>query len=264
MTARSYLFAASSDDVALTRLIATAASVTGFMDGAPGGPLPGWYYPGRDNAGMLAELYGRLAQAYPKAGKPFYAVRLWTNLVWQPAYLAVIAVHVHGALPALSTLSQQAKGIYISGYRLPPGPQYSDTLENLIIRAGKDLRAFADAGLAEVNAIVPLKRLPALRLLTERMLSLMLRLDRYAPGTTIARQREFCALWLKAMGLTGHGDLETLDLDDGSQVLITARKGCCLDYLAFPQTYCASCPKQDDALRLARQREGAIAERVED
>jgi hypothetical protein len=43
-------------------------------------------------------------------------------------------------------------------------------------------------------------------------------------------------------------------------VVITARKGCCLDYLAFPDAYCASCPKQGDAVRLQRQRNDAVAE----
>ena len=65
--------------------------------------------------------------------------------------------------------------------------------------------------------------------------------------------------WLAAMGLVGQGDLESLMLADGREVLLIARKGCCLDYLAFPGTYCASCPKQDDDVRKTRQREDALA-----
>ena len=102
--------------------------------------------------------------------------------------------------------------------------------------------------------------MPALRLLTDRMLGLMVRLRHFQPGLTAADQHRICALWLDAMGLRGHGALETLDLHDGRQVAIIARKGCCLDYLAFPDTYCASCPKQDDATRRARQRADAIEE----
>lgn len=260
MAARNFLFSPDSDDVALTRLLATAGRVTGFMTGVPGGPLPGWHMPGGDNQAILAALYGRLAATYPAAGQPFYAVRLWTNLTWQPAYLAVIAVHCHGALPALAGMSQQIKGIDISGFRLPPGPQQSGDLESLIARAGAGLQALADGMLAEVNAVTKLKRLPALRLLADRMLGLMLRLRNYVPDMTIKEQRRLCGLWLSAMGLTGQGDLETLELADGRQVLIVARKGCCLDYLAFPDAYCSSCPKQDDDLRLARQRAEAIAE----
>ena len=260
-TARNFLFAASHEDVALSRLLMTARSVTGFMDGAPGTVLPGWHVAGADNRALLETLYARLAATYPEAGQPFYAVRLWTNLIWQPAYLAVIAVHAHGAVPDLRAMSQAIKGIDVSGFRLPPGPQFEADLETMIARAGADLRAMADGILAEINAVTKLKRLPALRLLTDRMLGLMVRLKKYQPGLDIAGQKRMSDLWLAAMGLTGHGDLEALDLADGTKVLITARKGCCLDYLAFPDVYCASCPKQDDALRLRRQRDEAVAER---
>lgn len=260
MAARNFLFALDSDDVALTRLLETAARVTGFMKGSPGGPLPGWHAPGGDNQTLLRALYAELEATYPEAGQPFYAVRLWTNLIWQPAFLAVIAVHVHGALPRLETMSQERRGIDINGFRLPPGPQRKDTTDALIAVAGKDLRAMADGIWAEINEVTKLKRVPALRLLADRMLGLMVRLRDYVPGITIAEQRRLCDLWLAALGITGQGDLETLDLADGRQTLVIARKGCCLDYLAMPGTYCATCPKQDKDVRLARQVKDALAE----
>lgn len=259
VTARSYLFSADNDDTALTRLLARAAKATGFMDGAPGAPLPGWHRLGGGTA-FYEQLYGRLAATYPDAGQPFYAVRLWTNLMWQPAYLMAIAAHLHGAVPDLAGLSQAIKGVDVSGYRLTPGPQTSGDTEALIARAGASLRAYADALLGEINAVTRLKRIPALRLLADRMLGIMVRLDHYVPGLTNEDRRRYCALWLEAMGLTGQGDLEALRLHDGREVLIIARKGCCLDYLAFPDTYCVSCPKQDDGLRLERQAANALAE----
>jgi len=258
--ARNFLFADDDADVALTRFIATAAAVTGFLQGAPGGPLPGWHRLGQDNRALLETLYGRLEAAYPQAGQPFYAVRLWTNLMWQPAYLAAIAVHAHGALPDIAGAAQAIRGIDVNGYRLAPGPQRRGSTEELIGLAGAALRAMGDAILSEINGITKLKRVPALRLLTDRMLGIMVRLNTFDPAIGLAERRRYCALWLAAMDLVGQGDLETLDLDDGRQVLIIARKGCCLDYLAFPGTYCASCPKQDDAVRLSRQRADAIAE----
>jgi siderophore ferric iron reductase len=260
VAARNFLFALDSDDVALTRLLEAAARVTGFMKGAPGAPLPGWHAAGADNEALLRDLYARTEATYPAAGQPFYAVRLWTNLIWRPAYLAVIAVHVHGALPPLSGLSQEVKGIDISGFRLPAGPQQKGDVESLIARAATELRMLADGMLAEIRVVTKLKRVPAMRLLADRMLGLMIRLRDYVPGITIAEQRRYCALWLAAMGLEGQGDLETLELVDGRQVLIIARKGCCLDYLAFPDAYCSSCPRQDDAVRIRRQRDEAIAE----
>lgn len=260
MTARNYLFAPNAEDVALTRFIALGAQATGFLKGAPGGHLPGWYTPGEDNAGFLRTLYGRVEASYPKAGQPFYAVRLFTNLMWQPAYLAVIAVHLHGALPVVTSLSQSRQNVDVDGYRLRPGPMLEGDVETLIAAAGRDLRAMADSLLVEINALTKLKRVPALRLLTDRMLSLMTRLPHFRPGISVDEQKRFCALWLEAMDLVGMGTLETLELDDGRKVNIVARKGCCLDYLAFPDTLCASCPKQKDSVRIARQRANAIAE----
>ena len=122
LTKRSFLFAPTDPDAATTRLIATAASATGFMKGEPGLARPGWYVPGADNRAMLTELRDQLALSYPEAGAPLWAVRLWTNLLWQPAYLAVIAVHLHGAVPDLLGLSQQRRGIYVDGFRLMPQP----------------------------------------------------------------------------------------------------------------------------------------------
>jgi siderophore ferric iron reductase len=260
VTTRNYLFATSEHDVALTRLIATAASASGFLKGAPGGLLPGWYRAGAGNRDFIEALVGRLALTYPAAGQPYYAARSWNNLIWQPAYLAVIAVHLHGAVPELAQISQSRQNLDMDGYRLPPGPQFEGPLEVMIDKAGRELRALADVILVELNEVTKLKRLPAMRLLADRMLGLMVRLGQYDPELTIDQQRRFCALWLKAMGLTGQGELELLDLDDGRQVLITARKGCCMDYLAFPDRYCASCPKQDDDIRIARQRDAAVAE----
>jgi siderophore ferric iron reductase len=260
LSARNYLFAQTESDPALTRLIATAASATGFMKGAPGGFLPGWHQHGRDNSLFLATLYQRLEASYPHAGPPFYAVRLWTNLLWQPAYLAVIAVHLHGGLPDISHLSQAQNGIYVNDYRLMPGPQYRDELEPMITRAGAQLREFADTLFVEINALTKLKRVPALHLLAERMLSLMVRLRHFQPQIGVDEQVRLCALWLDAMGLSGQGALEIIALPDGGQAAIVARKGCCLDYLAIPDRLCASCPKQKKSVWVARQRDNVIAE----
>jgi siderophore ferric iron reductase len=229
-----------------------------FLDGSVGAPIPGWYTPGADNSDVLRSLYQALADQYPQAGQPLWAVRVWTNLLWQPAYLAVIAVHFSGLVPVLSGMSQRWVGIHIDGYRIADDPIAGPSLESMIDRAGADLRTFADTLLAEVNALTKLKRVPALRLLTDRMLGLMTLLQRQRPDLPAATVRAYSDRWLAAMGLTGQGDLESLFLPNGREVLIIARKGCCLDYLIEPDVYCASCPKQEDAVRRDRQRADAL------
>lgn len=258
--ARSFLFAQDTGDAATTRLIAMAAQQTGFMKGEPGAARPGAYVPGGDNSDFLAQLHGALTTSYPAAGPAFHAVRLWTNLLWQPAYLAVIAAHLHGAMPDLKGVSQQRRGIYVDGYRLLPGTQQPGSTEDLIAAGSAQLRAIADDLLAEVNRHAKLKPVPARRLLADRMLSLMVWLGhrrRDLPAETI---EHYSRLWLEALDLTGQGDLEPIAGPQGQRLLIVRRKGCCLDYRIDPDRLCASCPKQDNATRLARQTANAIAE----
>lgn len=257
--ARSFLFAQDQGDAATTRLIATAAERTGFMKGEPGAAREGWYRPGGDNGALLAELHAALAATYPGAGPAFHAVRLWTNLIWQPAYLAVIAAHIHGAMPELGGLSQQRRGIHIDGYRLVPGTQRAGPVETLIADGGNQLRVMTAKMLDEVNGLTKLRPLPAGRLLADRMLSLMVWLGqrrRDLPNETI---ETYSQQWLEVLGLTGQGTLEPVEAA-GRRLLIVRRNGCCLDYRIDPDRYCATCPKQDDAVRVARQTANALAE----
>jgi siderophore ferric iron reductase len=257
--ARSFLFAQDSADAATTRLLALAARATGFMKGEPGAAREGWYQPGADNGAFLAALKAQLVATYP-AAPALWPVRLWTNLIWQPAYLAVIAVHLHGAMPDLNGLSQGRRGIYVDGLRLLPAPQTSGTTEELIANAGGQLKAMTDRLLDEVNAVAKLRPLPARRLLADRMLSLMVWLGKHQPQLSLEQRQDYCAQWLAVMGLTGQGELQKVNVPDGREVLIVKRKGCCLDYLIDPERLCASCPKQDETLRLARQTANALAE----
>ncbi|WP_193337532.1 siderophore ferric iron reductase [Devosia beringensis] len=257
---RNYLFAQDAADAATTRLIATAAQVTGFMKGEPGPAREGWYVAGGDNAYFMAALHQALAATYRDAGPPLWAVRLWTNLIWQPAYLAVIATHIHGALPDLAQLSQQRRGVYVDGYRLVPGMQSGGSETERIARATAMLNTFTAQLLEEVNGLVKLRPLNARRLLADRMLSLMVWLSQKRRDLPPAVIEDYCNQWLAGMGLSGQGALQTIVAPDGRAVLIVKRKGCCLDYLLDPDRLCASCPKQAENVRVARQSANALAE----
>lgn len=257
---RNFLFAQDTADAATTRLIATAAQVTGFMKGEPGPARDGWYVAGGDNAAFMAQLRQALAATYRDAGPPLWAVRLWTNLIWQPAYLAVIGVHIHGAVPDLTQLSQQRRGIFVDGYRLVPGIQSQGEVSARIANASAQLNTFTARLLEEVNAELKLRPLPARRLLADRMLSLMVWLSQKRRDLPLALIEDYCSQWLAGMGLTDQGELARVTAPDGRQALIVQRKGCCLDYLLDPDRLCASCPKQADAVRVARQRANALAE----
>ena len=238
-------------------LLAALHASTGFLKGAVGDPLPGWHVPGADNRAAMESFHARLRERYPQAGGAFLAVRVWTNLLWQPAYVAFHGVHMVGALPDLSGMSQQFAGWDVDGFRLPVAPVLRASTELMIASAGRQLRRHADGVLEEINRFTKLKPVPAKRLLVDRMLGLLVRLAQQRPDLPVDKVKDHCASWLAAMELTGHGDLQTIRLRDGREAVISARKGCCLDYMIEPGSYCANCPKQDGAIRRQRQQEAA-------
>ena len=113
--------------------------------------------------------------------------------------------------------------------------------------------------LDEVNAELRLKPLPARRLFADRMLGLMALLAQRRRDLPPEVTEAWTAQWLKALDLTGQGELERVEAG-GHLLLLVKRKGCCLDYRIDPDRLCATCPKQDNALRLARQTANALAE----
>jgi siderophore ferric iron reductase len=258
--ARSFLFSATDADVATTRLLALAAQTTGFMKGEPGAPLPGWYRPGGDNTEFMAQLHGALMATHAQAGPALWAVRLYTNVIWQPAYLAVIAGHLHGALPDLSLLTQRRRGIYVDGFRLPSGTQTAVIPEAGIALAGAHLAQLSAQLIAEINALVRLKPLPARRLLADRILRLMVWLSQKRPDLSPEQVLAYADLWLEALGVRGEGALEAKKTHDGRIVLIVLRKGCCLDYLITPDQLCSTCPRLGRSESVARQTANALAE----
>ena len=190
---------------------------------------------------------------YPQAGPALWAVRLWTNILWQPAYLAAIAVHVHGAVPDLSDFSQSRRGIYVDGYRLRPGAQWRDSPEAMIARIGTQLHSLAGQLLGEVNRLENFRLVPARRLLADRILGLMVLLAQRRPELEPSMIAAWTGAWMAVLELEGQGSLEWIDLPDGRHVPVVSRKGCCLDYRATPGRFCASCPKQDRTERITRQ-----------
>jgi siderophore ferric iron reductase len=136
---------------------------------------------------------------------------------------------------------------------------WTGSTEQMIARAGAQLRAMTDDLLQEVNAVEKLRPLLAHRLLAERMLGLMLWLGQRQRELTIEQIEAYAAQWLAVFDLEGQGTLERVNAE-GRRLLIVKRKGCCLDYRIDPDRLCANCPKQGDAVRVGRQVANALAE----
>jgi len=243
------------DNLATAKFLVVARQNWSFLNGQLGMHQPGDITLGADNAQGFAKLLHNLQQRYASAGKPFWAVRIWTNLVWQPAYLAIVGVHHARILPDVCAISQKVVGADINGFVTTPTVMHTGPVEDLIDQAGADLRRFAEAMLAEASAYAKIKPTLARRLLADRILGLVLQLFQEDADYPVSKAQAIADRWLAAMGLTGASALEPIDGADGHPFLILDRRTCCLDYLLNPDALCVTCPKQGDELRHRRERE---------
>jgi siderophore ferric iron reductase len=152
-----------------------------------------------------------------------------------------------------------AQGIERDGFRLVPQPMVTASPEAMIGLAATQLKALTDEMFVAVNALEKLRPIPARRLFADRMLGLMVWLGQRRRDLTPDAIEAYAVRWLDLLDLTGQGQLERVSAGQRT-LLITRRKGCCLDYLIDPDRLCANCPRQDPQLRIARQTANALAE----
>ncbi|WP_207482857.1 siderophore ferric iron reductase [Arenibaculum pallidiluteum] len=242
-------------DEAILRLLAAAEAILPGMVGEIGGHLPGGVTRGRSNATAISELVDAIRAQHPEAGRGYWALRAWGMLTWQPALLAVLAVHRVGIVPRLDGISQRIHGPSVIGYALPGGETVSGPPEMLIEQAGAHLRVLADDLLAELDAVIGVKPVLARRLLADRLMAMLPRLGEGGDGLENDEIRVLAALWLDATGLRGQSGLMAITLGDGREQLTLDRKACCLEYRRDGAGLCASCPRQSDPVRIQRMRD---------
>lgn len=241
--------------IALDRFYAISAEINPVLAGDQVPPVDQCLCARDDNRAVLETLYATLSEAYPEAGMPYWSVRTWGLMVWQPIILTVIGVHGAGVLPPLQDLRQNVGTLMVAGYSLPDDGWEHGTEAQLIQRGGQALRALCDSLLAELREITLIKPLNALRLVADSLLSAIAGLDRIRPELTQTQRLELAWTWLRAMGLEGQSALMPLPLADGRTPLVLDRKGCCMHYRRHDGELCASCPKQKDEVRFTRLQE---------
>jgi siderophore ferric iron reductase len=240
----------------LLRLFEIAEAFVPGMKGEVGAHAPGHVTCGMDNRRSIAGLVGALADGHREAGRGFWAVRSWSMLTWQPAILAVLSVHRLELAPErLDRISQHVQGGAVYGYRLPDDAIVESGIPDLIGHAGGQLRAMADDLLSDLNAVMSMKSVLAQRLLADRVLGVLAHLRHLQPGSTNAEIRDFARQWLAAMSLWGQSGLTEIKLENGIEQLTLERKACCLEYRLGVNSYCPTCPRQDNETRVNRMRE---------
>ncbi|ENO15066.2 siderophore ferric iron reductase [Marinobacter nanhaiticus D15-8W] len=242
----------------LDRFFALSSSVLPALAGECSSCDDGCIRAGRDNQAIIQTLYDNLSIASPEAGMPYWSVRCWSLMVWQPVVLTLIGVHGAGQLPPLEELRQKVGREMVAGFRLPQGRWEGGNQAELIQRGGEALRWLVDALLAELQQITRIKPLTARRLVADSLMAGVGRLGGLLPEVSRGDQLALADAWLAATGLENQSALKPVCLPDGTESLVLDRKACCMHYRRHDGDLCASCPKQKDAVRFERMKQELI------
>jgi siderophore ferric iron reductase len=206
-------------------------------------------------ADWVAQLYADLQAAHPEAGPHYWATRSWSLLIWQPAYLSVLSVHLGQSLPQLDRLEQDLKPCYVAGFSLPVHQVETGSQSALIARAGQQLQAIQQSSLAQLRQQRPFSAKLAACLLADCLLSVLMMLPSIDARWSIEQVRALANEWLNACGLSKNGGLHTIDLSPKKPQLALDRKGCCQHFRRSDGELCSSCPKHPlpQRLQLIRQ-----------
>lgn len=237
----------------LAALLAATEQVTPLLKGELGCPRePGWIGPGQDNAATLRELYGQIRAAHPEAGAAYWSASTWNHLNWQPVAVALLSVHGFGLVPDIGSMAQRHGPDGIAGFRLSAREPQQGGRQHLIATAGAMLRGLAEAIIEELVRLqrqagrdfLAVKPVMARRLLADRLLGLMIRLDRMKPGLFTGCLKANADLWLRATDLDGASGLQAIRLQNGREQFVLDRRACCMNYLRADGEVCESCPTQ--------------------
>jgi siderophore ferric iron reductase len=235
----------------VAQLLATAAEIVPALAGTvlAGTGGPPWHAPGR---GDLAALQRHWTASHPEAGPHYAALRGWGLLIWQPAYLSVIAVHRCGACPRLAAMSQSPRAGQIEGYTMAEHAMVEGDEASCLHLAAAQLANGCDELLAAWRELAPLHPKAARRTLADCLLAALLAVRRHegaamAAAATQARS----AQWLSALGLQGESGYFRYRTAGGDESLALDRKLCCLHFRRRDGERCSTCPGRSLRERIA-------------
>lgn len=245
--------------------VALAARVHPGLDGTASPSFNSGISCNRDSTTeAIKALVASWERAFPEAGQPYWSVRSWTLLIWQPVFIAVLGVHGVESVPPVDRLWQRLDDGIVAGFRLPgQGWREANADEaQRIAAAGELLVRVRDRLLADVTGVTRLKRLSAHRLMADTLLGALTTLPNLSQAFTSERIQALADQWLSATGLSHQSGLMPLTLTGGQKALGLDRKACCMHYRREDGCYCASCPKLTYPERVQRQLEELSHEAV--
>jgi siderophore ferric iron reductase len=231
----------------LLTLLGTIARCLPALQGRIGAPQPAQH-------GLAAALLQHWRASQPAAGHHYWTARSWGMLIWQPAYLSVLAVHLGHSTLSLQGLQQDLHAGHTSGFSLPEHATASGSEAELIVAAAQQLLAYQQLHLPQLQAEQAYSGYLASCLTVDCVLSAL----QLAAGTRAwhpAQQQRYATRWLEALQLTRHGTLMQVDVAPGQCCTALARKGCCQHFRLDGAEACSDCPRWPMPERLQRIRQ---------
>lgn len=190
----------------------------------------------------LRVLHNTLQEAHPETGAPYWRIRCWGLVCWQPIYLAMICVYQLKAVPlSLKAIEQKQSGEMVAGFCLPDGIWQEGSHEVLITMVCEQLNSlFQSLETAHVNAF---GGQPALYkgLLADQLMSALIGIGNLLPDEQKHNLAEDFRLWAQAMNLPMK-PLEGLNLQT-AKTPIFVRHTCCLHFRREGGELCSNCPR---------------------
>lgn len=190
----------------------------------------------------LLVLHETLQKAHPETGAPYWRIRSWGLVCWQPIYLAMICVYQLKAVPLrLQDLEQKQNGEMVSGYILPDGIWQKGNHEVLIKSICEQLTVlFQSFENAHVNAF---GGRPALYkgLLADQVMSALIAIGNLLPVTQKFDLEQDFRNWAEAMNLP----LKPLAglRQEKTDTPVFVRHTCCLHFRRDDGELCGNCPR---------------------
>ena len=190
----------------------------------------------------LRVLHNTLQEAHPETGAPYWRIRCWGLVCWQPIYLAMICVYQLKAMPLrLQDIEQKQQGEMVAGYCLPDGIWQEGNHETLIKTACEQLNRLFNA--FETVHVDTFGGRPALYkgLLADQLMSALIAVNNALPDEQKHDLEKDFSLWAQAMNLPLK-PLEGLNLQT-AKTPVFVRHTCCLHFRREGGELCANCPR---------------------
>lgn len=195
-------------------------------------------------SGQLKQLLAGCQARYPDARADYWPTRVWRQLIWQPVYLSVAAVHRLGLQVSARQLAQVVSDHSVAGYRWLQPPQTAPNETLALLQTASELDHFTQQLLQLFNRQTRVSMANCRGLVADCIFFALTALQPLL-GRNLNWLADTGAQWCLAAKLQDrHGrplSQWRLESTDGGHLL---SKSCCKSFLVDERTYCDSCPLQ--------------------